>query len=185
MISTILPIYNEETCLEEVLERLQKALASINEPYEIICVDDCSTDGTWQIIARLHIHNQSIKGLRFSRNFGHQMAIFAGIKYSSGDYLAVLDADGQDPPEFIPSLFEKCRQGYDVVYAVRQKRKEGLIKRLYYKLFYTIYKKFVPFDVPLDSGDFAIFNRKVADFLISLDEKKPFLRGLRSWYGGK
>src|ERR1700733_588371 len=103
--SIIFPIYNEESCLEEVLTRTINTLSASHEPFEIICVDDCSTDGTWSIIQRVHErYPQVIKGIQFLRNFGHQLGVFAGIKHSQGEYIAVLDADGQDPPEILPAM---------------------------------------------------------------------------------
>jgi dolichol-phosphate mannosyltransferase len=183
--SVIVPIYNEESCLREVVGRISKALDPLQATYEIICVDDCSQDSTWSIIQGLHADNASVKGLRFFRNFGHQIAVFAGIGHSKGEYIAVIDADGQDPPELLPQMFQKCREGYDVVYAVRRKRKEHLAKRLAYTLFYRFFKLIVPFEVPLDSGDFSVFSRPVARFIASRTEKRPFIRGLRSWHGGK
>jgi len=111
--------------------------------------------------------------------------VFAGIRHGTGQYVAVLDADGQDPPELLPSMFEKCRQGYDVVYAVRRKRKEHVFKRAAYAMFYRLFRLLVPFEVPLDSGDFSVFSRPVAAFISSRTEKRPFIRGLRSWHGGK
>jgi dolichol-phosphate mannosyltransferase len=182
--SIILPIHNEEDCLLELMNRILKAMSGLGKPFEIICVDDGSTDQSWNIIREFNKKNSYVKGIKFLRNFGHQSAIHAGIKDSSGELIAVLDADGQDPPEILPEMFKKCSQGYDVVYAVRKNRKENLFKRMAYKIFYRFYKLIVPFDVPLDSGDFSVFNRKVADFLQSLPEKNLFMRGLRSWYGG-
>jgi dolichol-phosphate mannosyltransferase len=113
------------------------------------------------------------------------VAVYAGIKYSIGNYIAVLDGDGQDPPEVLPDLFHKCESGYDVVYAVRLKRKENILKRAAYAVFYRFYKLIVPFEVPLDSGDFSVFSRSVGDFIAQRNEKHPFIRGLRSWHGGK
>jgi dolichol-phosphate mannosyltransferase len=183
--SVILPIYNEESCLREIVGRVGSAMDAMNTSYEIICVDDCSTDSTWSIIESLHSTRPSVKGVRFFRNFGHQIAVFAGISHTTGDYIAVLDADGQDPPELLPRMFQKCREGYDVVYAVRRNRKEHIGKRFAYALFYRFFRRLVPFDVPLDSGDFSVFTRSVASFISSRTEKKPFIRGLRSWHGGK
>ena len=183
--SVVYPVFNEESCLRDVIQRTIKALDSTGQPYEIICVDDCSTDSSWKIIQELHQANNAVKGARFLRNFGHQIGVYAGIKYTTGDYVAVLDADGQDPPELLPEMFQKCREGYEVVYAVRRKRKEGLLKRAAYALFYRFYKMIVPFQVPLDSGDFSVFSRSVANFISSRTEKRPFIRGLRSWHGGK
>ncbi len=183
--SIVLPIYNEESCLREVLKRITTTMESMHEPYEVICIDDCSKDSTWSIIQDLHSQNPSIKGLHFLRNFGHQIGVFAGIRHSKGKYLAILDADGQDPPELLPEMFKKCREGFDVVYAVRRKRKENFFKKVAYALFYRFFKAIVPFEVPLDSGDFSVFSRPVADFISSRTEKRPFIRGLRSWHGGK
>jgi len=183
--SVIFPIYNEESCLKEVIQRSIDALEPLCQPYEIICIDDCSTDSSWSIIQEFHRKHPQVKGLRFLRNFGHQIGVFAGIKHSSGKYVAVLDADGQDPPELLPPMFKKCQEGYDVVYAVRRKRKENVFKRIAYALFYRFFKLIVPFKVPLDSGDFSVFSRNVANFISERTEKKPFIRGLRSWHGGK
>ena len=183
--SIILPIYNEESCLKEVITRICNVMEQMHEVYEIICVDDCSKDSTWAIIEQFHVKNHAIKGIHFLRNFGHQIGVFAGIKHSNGQYIAILDADGQDPPELLPDMFKKCREGYDVVYAVRRKRKENIFKRAAYALFYRFFKAIVPFEVPLDSGDFSVFSRAVADFISSRTEKRPFIRGLRSWHGGK
>ena len=183
--TVIYPIYNEESCLKEVIQRTINTLNPLSRPYEIICIDDCSTDASWSIIKEFNRENPQVKGLRFSRNFGHQIGVFAGIRNSCGNYVAVLDADGQDPPELLPEMFKKCQGGYDVVYAVRQKRKENIFKRTAYALFYRFFKLIVPFEVPLDSGDFSVFSRKVANFISERTEKKPFIRGLRSWHGGK
>ena len=183
--SIILPVHNEEACLAEVIDRIIAAMSGTGQTFEIICVDDGSTDKSWNIINKLNQEKSCVKGVKFLRNFGHQAAINAGIKECAGQYISVLDADGQDPPEILPDMFKKCAQGYDVVYAVRKNRKENIFKRIGYKGFYRFYKLIVPFDVPLDSGDFSVFTRNVADFLRSLPERNQFIRGLRSWYGGK
>lgn len=183
--SIVVPVYNEEACLAGVIDRILAAMSPMGEAFEIICVDDGSTDQSWNIINKLNQEKSFVKGVKFLRNFGHQAAINAGIKECAGKYIAVLDADGQDPPEILPDMFKKCAQGYDVVYAVRKNRKENIFKRIGYKCFYRFYKLIVPFDVPLDSGDFSVFTRDVADFLRSLPERNQFVRGLRSWYGGK
>lgn len=183
--SVIFPVHNENAILAEILKRTIVVLEGLRESYEIICVDDYSIDGSWGIIEELHRQNPYLKGIKFSRNFGHQSAIYAGIKHCTGDYIAVLDSDGQDPPELLPKFFAKCREGYDVVYAIRKKRKENILKRAAYKTFYVFYRAIVPFDAPLDSGDFSVFTKKVAAFIQSLSERNPFIRGLRSWHGGK
>lgn len=183
--SVIFPIHNEEAVFAEILKRTISVLEELRERHEIICVDDYSTDGSWGIIERFHRENPKVKGIKFSRNFGHQSAIYAGIKHCSGEYIAVLDSDGQDPPELLPEFFAKCREGYDVVYAIRKKRKENIFKKAAYKIFYIFYRAIVPFNAPLDSGDFSVFTKKVATFIQSLNERNPFIRGLRSWHGGK
>jgi glycosyltransferase involved in cell wall biosynthesis len=183
--SVIYPVFNEESCLRNVLERTIQALDSTSQPYEIICIDDASTDSSWTIIQEFHKINNAVKGIKFQRNFGHQIGVYAGIKYATGSYVAILDADGQDPPELLPEMFQKCQEGYEVVYAVRRNRKENFLKRACYALFYRFYKLISPFQVPLDSGDFSVFSRSVANFISSRTEKNPFIRGLRSWHGGK
>ncbi len=183
--SVILPVFNEEECLPETLSRLEKVLGGLGGPYEIICVDDGSRDRSWAIVEEAAERNSAVRGIRFQRNFGHQNAVFAGIRQCRGEFIVIMDADGQDPPEILPRFFDKCREGYDVVFAVRTNRKENALLRLCYTVFYRLYRFIVPFDVPLDSGDFTVFRRPVGDFLGSLSEKRPFIRGLRSWYGGR
>ena len=183
--SIILPVFNEEACLPDLLKRLETTLTPLGKKFEIICVDDGSKDSTWAIIEQSSKAKPFVKGIQFLRNFGHQLAVYAGIKLCSGQYIAIMDADGQDPPELLPKFFDKCKEGYDVVFAVRKNRKENFFKRFCYKSFYQMYRFVVPFDVPLDSGDFTVVTRPVAEFLKSLNEKKPFIRGLRSWYGGR
>lgn len=185
MYSAILPIFNEESCLKEFLDSLMKVLEKMGECYEIVCIDDGSYDQTWPILQEASRKNQNIKCIKFQRNFGHQIAISAGLKHCTGKYVAILDSDGQDPPEVLPRFFEKCKEGYDVVYAIRKKRKENFIKKICYAAFYRLYKIIVPFYVPLDAGDFSVISRRVVDFMNTLDERNPFVRGLRSWYGGK
>ena len=181
----ILPIYNEQESLPDLLDKLVKVFDELEDTYEIICVDDCSTDQTWSLIEKRHQSNANIRGLRFLRNFGHQLAVYAGIKNCRGDYVGVMDADGQDPPDVLKAMLLKCKSGYDVVYAVRQNRKEFFLKRWAYAIFYRFYKLIIPFQVPLDSGDFSVFTRDVAEFIASRKEHRPFIRGLRSWYGGR
>lgn len=183
--TVLMPVLNEESCLEDIVLRVHKVLTDLNEGFEILCVDDGSSDRTWDILQRLHKEKPQVRGVRFQRNFGHQLALFAGLKYASGRWIAIIDADGQDPPEILPRFFQKAREGYDVVYAIREKRKESAFKRTCYALFYRFYKRIVPFQVPLDSGDFAVISRDVAKFISGLPERNPFIRGLRSWYGGR
>ena len=183
MISIIIPILNEERILPELLRRISAILDTLGDPAEIIFVDDGSTDGSLRLIADAQKRDRRVKAISFSRNFGHQVAISAGIDHADGDGIIIMDGDLQDPPEILPSFIAKWREGYDVVYAVRTKRKEGLLKRAAYAVFYRIMRRLAYVDIPLDSGDFCLMSRRVADTLRSLPERNRFVRGLRSWAG--
>ena len=179
MISIVIPVYNEQANLPHLFERLSKAADSWGEPYEVILVDDGSTDGTPVQLARLHCQDERWKSLTFSRNFGHQTAISAGIHFSRGDAVAVLDADLQDPPEELHRLLAKWREGYQVIYAIRATRRENVFKRTAYAVFYRLLKSVASIDIPLDSGDFCVMDRTVVDVLKSMPERTRFVRGLR------
>ena len=183
MISIIIPILNEEGILRELLRRLTAVLDQFDEPAEVILVDDGSTDSTFTMLADAHNLDHRIKLISFSRNFGHQIAITAGIDHASGDGIIIMDGDLQDPPEILPSFISKWLEGFDVVYAVRTKRKEGIFKRAAYVVFYRLMRRLAYVDIPLDSGDFCLISRRVADTLRSLPERQRFVRGLRSWAG--
>ncbi len=183
MISIVIPVYNEQANLPHLFERLSKAADSWGEPYEVILVNDGSTDGTAVQLARIHHQDERWKALTFSRNFGHQTAISAGIHFSRGDAVAVLDADLQDPPEELHRLLDKWREGYQVIYAIRATRKENVFKRAGYAVFYRLLKSVASIDIPLDSGDFCVMDRTVVDVLKSMPERTRFVRGLRAWSG--
>lgn len=184
--SVVLPAYNESEGLEEVIGEVVEELRKERHPFEVIIVDDGSTDGTWSVICELRRNHYQVKGIRFARNFGHQLAVHAGIKAADGDIIAVMDADGQDPAYLLPGMFKKIKaEGYDVVNCVRRQRKESGFKRACYYLFYRLYKRLVPFEMPLDSGDFSAFSRKVADVIAESSQHAPFIRGMRAWSGGK
>jgi glycosyltransferase involved in cell wall biosynthesis len=185
-ISVILPVFNERETLELLAARLVPVLEeSTGGSFEIVFVDDGSRDGSDQIIDKFHDKDPRFKAIHFSRNFGHQAALQAGLDAASGDAVILMDADLQDPPEALNQFIELWRKGYDVVYAVRKKRKEPLLKRAAYALFYRTMKLIAEIDVPLDAGDFCLMDRRVVDILISLRERNRFLRGLRSWLGFK
>jgi glycosyltransferase involved in cell wall biosynthesis len=185
-ISVILPVFNERETLELLAARLVPVLEeSTGGSFEIVFVDDGSRDGSDQIIDKFHDKDSRFKAIHFSRNFGHQAALQAGLDAASGDAVILMDADLQDPPEALNQFIELWRKGYDVVYAVRKKRKEPLLKRAAYALFYRTMKLIAEIDVPLDAGDFCLMDRRVVDILISLRERNRFLRGLRSWLGFK
>ena len=182
MYSAIVPIYNEEENLDEIARRLVQVLERIGL-YEIVFVDDGSVDGSADIISRLCGANPSVKAIHFSRNFGHQAAVSAGLRYASGDAVAVIDGDLQDPPELLPELFNKWREGYKVVYAIRRQRKEGLLKRAAYYLYYRLLRLIAEVEIPLDSGDFSVMDKVVVETLNDMPESHKFIRGLRSWVG--
>jgi glycosyltransferase involved in cell wall biosynthesis len=183
MISVVVPAYNEAAVLAELYRRVAAAAETWGEAWELIVVDDGSSDGTFDIAARIAAADARVKVLGFSRNFGHQPAITAGLAYASGDIAAILDADLQDPPEQLRRFIDKCREGYDVVYAIRTRRKEGLWKRLAYRAYYRLLRRLASVDIPLDSGDFCVLSRRVVDVLNALPERRRFVRGLRAWAG--
>ncbi len=184
-ISVVIPCYNEQEVLPELFQRMNKAAESWGLDWEVICVDDGSNDKTWDLLVEQHSRDSRWNAISFSRNFGHQTAVSAGLFYASGDAVIVLDADLQDPPEELHRFIRKWQEGYDVVYAVRQHRKEGILKKISYWTFYRVLSKMIDFELPLDSGDFCIMDRKIVDILNSMPERNRFVRGLRAWSGYK
>lgn len=183
LVSIVIPCFNEEDVLPELFARLDSATCSWTDNWEVVLVDDGSSDRTWTMLdakARLDSH---WKALRFARNFGHQTAVSAGIFHATGDVVVVMDADLQDPPEELPRFIDKWREGFHVVYAVRTKRKEGVIKRVCYWGFYRILSKITANPIPLDSGDFCVMDRRVVEVLKQMPERNRFVRGLRAWAG--
>src|SRR5580698_6103606 len=156
MISVIIPAYNEGEGIRQLHQRLTACAATWNDDYEWILVDDGSQDNTLAIAEELAKADSHLKVVSLSRNFGHQPAVTAGLEHSQGDLIAVIDADLQDPPEELERLFEKCRAGCDVVYAVRTQRKEGFIKRLCYRAYYRVLAALADIAIPLDAGDFYV-----------------------------
>ena len=183
MISIVIPVFNEEAVLPELRQRLEKAANGWGDEYEVIFVDDGSTDRTLEILRAYHAENPRLKVLSFARNFGHQIAVSAGLQFTSGNVVAVIDGDLQDPPEVLGRFFEKWREGYQVVYAIRTQRKEGFLLRFCYAVFYRILARLSDIHIPLDSGDFCVMDRRVVDVLNQMPERLRFVRGLRSWVG--
>ncbi|MBI1881132.1 MAG: glycosyltransferase family 2 protein [Chloroflexi bacterium] len=182
--SIVIPVHNEEDNLPELHRRLATTLNGLQEPYELIFIDDGSADNSLAILADIYSRDQEhVRVITLSRNFGHQPAICAGLDYAQGKAVIIMDADLQDPPEVLPDLIKKWRGGYQVVYAIRQKRKEHLAKRAAYCLFYRMLRSMSKIEIPLDSGDFGLMDRCVVDALKSLPESNRFMRGLRSWTG--
>lgn len=186
MISLVVPVHNEEPVLPLLLERIRSASAAWAEDYELVFVDDGSTDRSLEIAMRAAETDARISVVKLSRNFGHQAAITAGIQQAAGDAVITLDADLQDPPEEIPRLLQKWREGYQVVYGVRTQREESFPKRAAYSIFYRALHSISDFEIPLDSGDFCLLDRKVVDALNDLvPERVRFVRGLRAYVGFK
>lgn len=185
-ISIVLPVYNEEAGIKNTIEVLENFVECQIETYEIIFVDDGSVDSSVDIIRHAQSQYENIRLVEFSRNFGHQLAITAGIRYAKGDAVVVMDADLQDPPSVIPNMIEKWQEGFDVVYGKRLIREgESFFKRFSAKAFYRVMHKVANVDIPLDTGDFRLMDRKVVDALSKLNEPEPFVRGLVSWIGFK
>tara|TARA_B110000977_G_C11067093_1_gene488175 strand:+ start:1610 stop:2563 length:954 start_codon:yes stop_codon:yes gene_type:complete len=183
-ISVIIPSYNEEENIKELYERIVKVLDEINiNDYEIVFIENGSSDKSLDILKNINSLNNKVKIVSFSRNFGYQNAILAGLEYCKKDHACILDGDLQDPPEIIKDLVLKADDGFDVVYGVRKKREATFFKKIGYKLFYFVYQKLSEISVPKEVGEFCLLNRKVINHLIKLREKNLFIRGLRSWVG--
>ncbi len=184
MISIAVPVYNEESIVNELLRRSLQVLDSLpGGPHEIVLADDGSRDATWSMIEKAAAEDPRVVGVSLSRNFGHQAAIGAALDHATGDWIVVMDGDLQDPPESIPQLVEECQKGFEVVYVVRVKRKEGLLLRSGYALFYRLIAMLADLKLPVGAGDFAIMSRRVADLVRQSPERQRYLRGLRTWYG--
>ena len=182
-ISVVIPLYNEEENLHELYRRLSLVLQVLGLSYEILWINDGSDDATAEIITRLQTKDARLVAIHLSRKFGHQAAICAGIDHARGQAVILMDGDLQDPPEVLPQFINLWREGHDVVYAVRQNRKEGRIKKTGYFLFYRLLRYISDLDIPLDSGDFCLMDRKVVDVLKHLPERIRFIRGLRTFVG--
>lgn len=182
LLSVVIPVHNEQGNLAVLHERLA-AVLELAGSHEIVFVDDGSTDRSAAIIIGLHERDSSVALLCLSRNFGHQAALSAGLDHARGQAVVLMDADLQDPPELLPEFVQHWREGYEIVYAVRANRKEGLLKRACYFAFYRTFRLISPIEIPLDSGDFCLLDRRVADTLAALPERNRFLRGLRAWTG--
>ena len=186
-ISIVIPMYYEEQVAKECYTRVTNVLKSIeNYDYEIIFINDGSKDKTLDILEKLAQNDGKVKVISFSRNFGHQAAVTAGLKYVSGDAVIIMDADLQDPPELIPDMLKYWENGYDVIYGKRKKREgESAFKLLTAKVFYETLNKLSDVEIPKDTGDFRLVDKKVVDVINNLPEHNKFLRGLFSWVGFK
>ncbi len=184
--SIVAPCYNEEGNLLELHRRITEVMDKTGEPWELVLINDGSIDRTSELMQALHQSDPRVHYLDFARNFGHQIAVTAGVDYAQGEAVIIIDADLQDPPELILKMIDKWKEGYQVVYAVRAERKgESWFKLFTAKLFYRIIYRITDVDIPLDTGDFRLMDRKVVDALKQMQERHRFIRGMTSWVGFK
>jgi dolichol-phosphate mannosyltransferase len=182
--SIVIPLYNEEEILPLLVERLQQIMAELDGPAEVVMVDDGSADRTFELARAASTKDPRFKVIRFSRNFGHQLAITAGMDATSGDAVIIMDADLQDPPHVIPQMVEKWREGYEVVYGRRQRREgERPFKTVTASMFYGLLNRIADIDTPVDVGDFRLVDRKALDAFLRMRESNRYVRGMFSWVG--
>ena len=181
--SVVIPVLNEEQTIPEMCARLARVIASTGGDWEVIYVNDGSSDGSWQTLLKLRAQYPFLKAASLSRNFGHQAALKAGIDLAQGDAVILMDGDLQDIPEVLPQFVAKWKEGFEVVYAIRTKRKEGFAKRTAFSLFYKLQRRISRIDTPLNAGIFSLLDRKVVDTLKSLPERNRYFPGLRAYAG--
>ena len=183
-ISLVIPVFNEQEVMPESFRRTKAAMEDIGYPYEIIYVDDGSRDGTWEILSSIAVENPEVTALRFSRNFGHQLAVTAGMDAADGDAVIIMDADLQDPPEVIADMIKAWEQGADIAYGKRLKRHgETAMKKFTAWCYYRLLSAMSAYPIPLDTGDFRLLDRAVADKFKEFREHNRFLRGMSAWMG--
>ena len=182
-ISVVIPVYDEVNVLDELNDRLTNTLSGLSQNYEVIYVDDGSNDGSLEKLVAFHRNNSRIRIVSLSRNFGHQPSLVAGVEAASGKCVVLIDADLQDRPEAIKDFYYKWKEGHEVVYAIRAKRKAPFFKRVAVKIFYRILSRVSLISQPLDAGIFSLMDRKVIDVLRSLKERNRYITGLRSYIG--
>jgi polyisoprenyl-phosphate glycosyltransferase len=184
-ISIVVPVYNSAGFMNNLLEAIDAERIKNNWDLELIMVEDGSRDNSFKKIEELTALYPYIKGIKLSKNFGHQIAVKTGLSHCTHDYVAIIDDDLQDPPSLLPYFFSYLDKGYDVAYGVRKKRKESLLKRISYNSFYRILKSMSDIYIPIDSGDFCVMKAHVVANMLKLQEQNPFLRGIRAWVGFK
>lgn len=186
VLSVVVPVFNEEQIIDELVRRMVAAAQSVTDKYEVIFVNDGSRDNTLSKLKAACKGNDRLHYISFSRNFGHQIAITAGMDYSSGDAIVTIDGDLQDPPELIPEMYQEYKEGFKVVYAKRSKRKgETFFKRFTAKIFYRLLARLVSFEIPLDVGDYRLIGRDVLEYLKQMKEYDKYIRGQIAWLGFK
>jgi len=183
VISVVVPVYRAENCLDELYRRLKGALESISPDFEIVLVEDCGGDNSWQVIERLAAADPRVRGIQFSRNFGQHYGITAGLDRCNGDWVVVMDCDLQDRPEEIPRLYAKAQEGFDIVLARRGARHDPILKRMTSRVFYKIFSYLADMEYDGDSGNFRIMSRKVVENFRRMREQLRFFGGLVQWMG--
>jgi polyisoprenyl-phosphate glycosyltransferase len=182
--SFVIPVFNERETLPELHRRLSDVIDGLEGEAEMLFVDDCSHDGSYDVLSELGRRDERVRVIRFARNFGHQVAITAGLDHAAGDAVVVMDADLQDPPEVVPDLVARWREGYEVVYAVRARRTgESWLKRRTAAWFYRLLRRIANVEMPLDAGDFRLVDRRALDAFRSMRERARYVRGMFSWVG--
>jgi len=185
-ISIIVPLYNEELVFEQLIKRLRSVVSSTDFSCEIILVNDGSSDNTAALIEAICEEDKRFTGIILSRNYGHQLAVSAGMAYVRGKKGAmIIDGDLQDPPELVTEFYKLLENGYDVIYAIRKNRKETFFKKLAYSAYYRLQKKISSFNIPIDSGDFSMLSKRVVETMNEMPEQSRYLRGMRAWVGFK
>ena len=185
-ISVVIPCFNEEEVLDTLISRLKPVMAQFGIPNELILIDDGSKDRTWEMLCEVQKREPFVKAIKLSRNYGHQLALTCGLDQARGEVIIIMDADLQDPPELLPQMIEKWAEGYDVVYGQRIARHgESIPKRFFAYMFYRLISQIVNLDIPRDTGDFRLMDRKALKALQSLRERHRFIRGMVSWIGFK
>jgi glycosyltransferase involved in cell wall biosynthesis len=182
LVSVVVPLYNESRVLPELCQRLHMTLAPLGD-YEVILVDDGSVDDTWARIEAEHALRPQVKAIRLARNFGHQVALSAALDVAQGAVTVMMDGDLQDPPELIPDMIARWREGFDVVYAVKRRRKESWPKRAAFRGFHALLHRVADIEVPEGAGNFSLMSRRVVDVLCAMPERVRYLSGLRAWIG--
>ena len=183
-LSVVIPVYNEEMNIGKLYQRLQNSLQPLNIDWEVVYINDGSKDRSLLVLQGLAETDHNVKYIDFSRNFGHQLAITAGIEHARGEWIVIMDGDGQDPPELLPDLLSKAQEGFEVVYARRRKRDgENFLKKFTARLFYRLLARITNIEIPVDTGDFRIIHRKIQRILSKMPEQHKYIRGQISWIG--
>ncbi|MDP2208991.1 MAG: glycosyltransferase family 2 protein [Bacteroidota bacterium] len=185
MYSIIIPIFNEQETIPELYRRLKVVIDKLDKPVEVILVDDGSRDQSLKLLKEIHQKDARIKLLSFSRNFGHQVAISAGLDHASGEAVIIMDSDLQDPPELIPKMIDRWEEGNHVVYTVKRSRKENIFKKFAFHSFYKLMLFFSSIPIPIEAGNFSLIDQRVVKVIKEMPERNRYISGMRAWAGFK